>query len=176
MLRQCFVASRATKSLILTCPSVSNPVPIFANASRQLSLRRRRKRGGNVGPSKENKDSVALNRPHKVTNKVEFAVAAQNFLDRIEVALGPMKKCNDVFIITRDAKMLSLELEPACGEYSFEIFEDNCIIALQTPISGKFSYVLNSDTKEWVNQEDGHSCEGLLVRDLIRQCKGVPKL
>mmetsp|Transcript_18147 Transcript_18147/g.20941 ORF Transcript_18147/g.20941 Transcript_18147/m.20941 type:complete len:88 (+) Transcript_18147:1-264(+) len=87
-----------------------------------------------------------------------------------------MKKANDIFIINRDPTKMTLTLAPAEGDYSLEIFESNHAIDMQTPISGKFSYVLDTNTKEWVNQVDGHSLEGLFVRDLIKQCNGIPKL
>mmetsp|Transcript_6907 Transcript_6907/g.10944 ORF Transcript_6907/g.10944 Transcript_6907/m.10944 type:complete len:181 (+) Transcript_6907:40-582(+) len=177
ILRQRFVASRAAGIVSRTIPLISSTsAPIFTSSIRHLSVRRRRREGGKSGLPKEEKNPSALNCPPKLTNTLKFVIAAQEFLDKIEISLEPMKKCNDVFTVTRDANRLTLELAPTYGEYSFEIFEDEHIIALQTPISGKFSYVLHSDTMEWVNQEDGHFCEGLFVRDLIRQCNGVPKL
>lgn len=103
-------------------------------------------------------------------------MAAQDFLDKIEEALEPMKKHNDIFIVTRDSNRLTLMLGIGEGEYSLEIYEDGSSILMQTPISGKFSYVLSSKTQEWVNEEDGHMLVGMFVRDLIRQCNGVPDL
>ena len=48
------------------------------------------------------------------------------------------------------------------------------IISLTSPVSGGYTYVLGADSNKFVGEEDGHSLEGMLVRDLIRQCNGVP--
>jgi len=119
---------------------------------------------------------AAINRPVKVTDMLQFVIAAQDFLDKIEDALEPMKKHNEVFIITREASKLTVTLRPGDGEYSLEIYEDSHSIMMQTPLSGKFGYCLSASTSEWVNEEDGHSLEGMLVRDMIRQCNGFPEL
>jgi hypothetical protein len=50
------------------------------------------------------------------------------------------------------------------------------VVTLQSPLSGSFMYVYNPSTKEWVGNEDGHSLLGMLTRDWIRQCNGVPDL
>lgn len=47
-------------------------------------------------------------------------------------------------------------------------------ITLRSPLSGTFSYVYDSSAGEWVGGEDGHSLLGMLTRDWIRQCQGVP--
>ena len=97
------------------------------------------------------------------------------FLQKAERALHPMKSCNEVFELTSSSEKLSLKLSPAEGNYAMQVDEINFEILLQTPISGRFSYVLCAEKGEWVGSEDGHSLEGLLVRDLIRQCNGYPK-
>ena len=50
------------------------------------------------------------------------------------------------------------------------------VVTLQSPLSGSFMYIYNTSTKEWVGSEDGHSLLGMLTRDWIRQCSGVPDL
>lgn len=67
------------------------------------------------------------------------------------------------------------------GTYWLTILLDNntdsgsggCV-SLQSPLSGSYAYVYNSSTCEWVGIEDGHSLLGMLTRDWIRQCRGVP--
>lgn len=49
-------------------------------------------------------------------------------------------------------------------------------ITLQSPLSGSYMYIYNVITKEWVGSEDGHSLYGMITRDWIRQCSGVPDL
>ena len=50
----------------------------------------------------------------------------------------------------------------------------NGYVALQSPLSGSFSYVYNVRTGEWEGTEDGHKLVGMFTRDFIRQCQGVP--
>ena len=85
-----------------------------------------------------------------------------------------MKKHNDVFLVERHAEFLKLTV--AEGEYRFEVDESSCTITMQSPVSGKFIYYLNESSGDWVSVQDGHIMEGMFVRDLIRQCNGVPKL
>lgn len=47
-------------------------------------------------------------------------------------------------------------------------------ITFQSPLSGTYTYIYNVTTREWVGEEDGHSLLGMLTRDWIRQCNGVP--
>lgn len=47
-------------------------------------------------------------------------------------------------------------------------------LTLRSPLSGLFTYVYNASAEEWVGNEDGHSLLGMLTRDWIRQCRGVP--
>lgn len=47
-------------------------------------------------------------------------------------------------------------------------------VSLQSPLSGTYSYVYDTSTREWVGSEDGHSLLGMFTRDWIRQCRGVP--
>jgi frataxin-like iron-binding protein CyaY len=122
----------------------------------------------------ESDDRAALNRPVKVTDMQQFVEAAQDFLERIEKSLEPMKKHNYLFIVERQANSLSLIVND--GEYTFEVDEDSHCIMMQSPVSGKFTYVLSSLTGDWVNDLDGHMIEGMFVRDLIRHCNGVPNL
>ncbi len=47
-------------------------------------------------------------------------------------------------------------------------------VTLQSPLSGTYTYIYNVTKQEWVGEEDGHSLLGMLTRDWIRQCNGVP--
>ena len=60
------------------------------------------------------------------------------------------------------------------GTYSLTVNPDNSNITLQSMLSGSYSYVYNVSGAEWVGSEDGHSLLGMLMRDWIRQCQGVP--
>ena len=59
------------------------------------------------------------------------------------------------------------------GTYWLTIQSEGHFVTLQS-LSGSYTYVYNTSTKEWVGDEDGHSLLGMLTRDWIRQAKGVP--
>ena len=91
-----------------------------------------------------------------------------------------MKEKNEIFVVERVraeiGDSLSIDLGPKDGSYKIEVNEEGHLIQYSSPISGSIGYVLSASTGEWVGMEDGHSFEGLLVRDLIRQCQGLPDL
>jgi frataxin-like iron-binding protein CyaY len=145
---------------------------------RHLSLRRRRgiiDSPTSEGGTSDGDATMTVNRPMRVMDTLEFAIAAQDLLEKIEKALEPMKKHNDIFVVHRDYNKLTLKIGFGDDEYTLEINEDSSTVTMQTPVSGRFSYVLCSSTKNWVDEEDGHILEGMLVRDLIKQCNGVPQ-
>ena len=145
---------------------------------RHLSLRRRRgitDSQTSEGSTPDGDVTMTVNRPVRVMDTLDFAIAAQDLLEKIEKALEPMKKHNDTFIVHRDYNKLTLKIGFGEDEYTLEINEDSSTVTMQSPLSGRFSYVLCSSTKNWVDEEDGHILEGMLVRDLIKQCNGVPQ-
>lgn len=138
----------------------------------------RRRRGNTNLPTSDGNRPVnvamAVNRPARVMDTLEFVIAAQDLLEKIEKSLEPMKKHNDNFVVHRDYNKLTLTIGLG-DEYSLEIDEDSNTVIMQSPLSGRFSYVLCSSTRNWVDEEDGHILEGMFVRDLIKQCNGVPQ-
>ena len=60
------------------------------------------------------------------------------------------------------------------GTYWLTIHSDSRTANLQSPLSGTFTYRYNASSDEWVGTDDGHSLVGMLTRDWIRQCRGVP--
>jgi hypothetical protein len=143
---------------------------------------RRRRRGSKVLRESEDDDEPFEN-PLKhtpVTDPTKFQRAAKELLEKVEKAVSPMKEKNDIFVVTRGLSelggdMLKIDLAPAEGSYRIEIVEEDHLFQYTSPISGKVLYVLSATTGEWVGIEDGHLFEGLLVRDLLRQCRGLPK-
>jgi frataxin-like iron-binding protein CyaY len=111
-----------------------------------------------------------------------FRHEADKLLVKIESALRPMKKYNEVFNITLTPRShdqsgsLTLELAPDDGTYSLKVDDETMRVVFQSATSGQYSYVLSASTGEWVDEKDGHLFVGLLVRDLIRQCNGLPAL
>ena len=160
-----------------------------ASASRSFSSRskvRRRKRSGNAqlssqgGDAKSDEERSSSNKPSAtITDSEKFLESANAFLHRAEIALEPMKSHNEVFNLIRSSNEegdnLTVALKPGEGKYVFQVHEDMCTLSLNSPMSGSYTYVLCAYTGQFVGMEDGHSCEGMLVRDLIRHCYGLPQ-
>ena len=177
-------ACRKSHSFHSSACSIFRPTP-------QLMLPVRRRRRGTArksepraeeSTSEENDGTTTLERIHSpVTNSYEFGQAASLLLDKIEQAVEPMKLQNDVFITKREdgelGEIFSIDLGPKVGMYQIEISQDEHVFEYSSPISGKLLYCLSSATREWVNIDDGHQFEGILVRDLLRSnCIGLPQL
>ena len=134
----------------------------------------------------ENDDTTAssstLQRLHDpVSNSKEFCQAASELLDKLEVALEPMKSKNDFFETERSkgdlGEIYKIDLGPIKGLYTIEISETEHVFEYGSPVSGTYMYCKSSITGQWINISDGHHFEGMLVRDLIRSdCLGLPKL
>lgn len=182
----------------LTAPARVCSRKFHASAGVLLPVRRKR-RGGikqfedpppseNKGSSDDDRDGTdmdgrsrgtALQHP-PVQDVLKFRQAAAALFDKLERALEPMKAKNDYFVVERldgeIGEVLRLDLGPKEGFYELEISEDECIFQYSSPISGQILYCLSSDSGEWVGCNDGHLFEGIFVRDLIRQCQGLPNL
>lgn len=142
----------------------------------------RRRRRTRLTDKEETSDGPAENplKHEPVTDTLAFCQEASALLTKLQKALEPMKAQNDIFIVKRVdgdiGEILTIDLGPKEGSYRIEISEMEHMFEYTSPISGKVLYVLSNETKEWVGIEDGHLFEGLLVRDLIRQCRGLPNL
>ena len=144
---------------------------------------RRRRRGG------------ASNNNSQDLSPQQFLSIANELLDKVESSVMKLQSSNEGIEITRHApsfkskhddddsefrhhlgqlsiKVPSIEGPYEGGTYLLTINSDSNV-ALQC-LSGNFTYIYNNVTCEWVGQEDGHSLLGMLTRDWIRQCHGVP--
>lgn len=115
-----------------------------------------------------------------VKDSDEFFVAASNLKEKLLKALLPLKDVNDPFVLTTSDNEGSgldiiLDLGPVIGQYSIQFDMDQHFLIFVSPISGQTAYNFTK-SGEWCSDEDGHNFEGMLVRDLIRQIKGVPNL
>ena len=151
--------------------------------------RRRRVRGEAGGVSSTHNTSRKL-------SPDQFKSIANDLLDKVESSLRKLMDCNDGLEIKRhppssasvdtdDSEsfrqhqgQLSITAPSIGGPYDggtylLTIHSDENSISLQC-LSGNFTYIYNTGTGEWVGQEDGHSLLGILTRDWIRQCHGVP--
>lgn len=147
----------------------------------EFPIRRRRrpvKQEHNDGDGDEPSKSPLMHVP--IDDDVVFVQAASALLDKLEKALEPMKQKNDFFVVERFfgemGEVMTIDLGPKEGKYRIEMSMEDHLFEYSSPISGKVLYVLSAQTGEWVGSQDGHLFEGLLVRDLIRQCQGLPNL
>lgn len=149
------------------------------HSSSWLNAQRRRRRGGASPAVPVEGDEPHAARPVPVKDAAKFLAASGKELDRIEAAIEPMKACNDVFDVirskTEEGEKLSIRLKGGDGTYVIQVDERNCTMNLTSPMSGAYTYVLCRKSGDWLGMDDAHIMEGMLTRDLIRQCNGVPR-
>ena len=142
------------------------------------------------GMSSEEFQAIA----NALLDRVESAVTKlKDCNDGIIVARHPAGTIDDDSNVMWHGGRLSIQVSPlgdlywGGGTYWLTILPDDDddgsgntrsggVVTLQSPLSGSFMYIYNASTKEWVGNEDGHSLLGMLTRDWIRQCNGVPDL
>jgi hypothetical protein len=116
-----------------------------------------------------------------VTEPGEFSTSASALIDKLYAAIQPMERVNDPFFLTRGYEedlgpFVLLDLGPLKGQYTIQIDLEQSLATMTTPRSGQIAYILSQSTKEWVSMTDGHVLEGMLVRELIHNAQGLPKL
>ena len=200
--RQCSVLKRPIIPAIVASHSVQQSDQllrlIHSTQTRNFPVRRRR-RGGGITPtttpeaksetdtdedSKDDKQGFKRTEYGPVTDPEKFAKAASTLMDKLFHALKPLERFNQEFILTRGiddeeyagGEFILIDLGPVNGQYTIQVDLEQSLLILQSPISGQLVYILSKATNEWCGAEDGHAFEGMLVRDLIRQCNGVPNL
>lgn len=143
-----------------------------------MAVRRRRRRGDTgEAPKEEDGGSATTFEEHSaLTDPILFEEKGHALLAKLGKAVEPMIAINDPFEVTRTQHMLKIAVEKAMGSYEVEMDPDERVVILRSPISGAHSYFFSNKTEEWIDTVDFHSLEGIFVRDLIRHCKGVPKL
>jgi len=132
---------------------------------------------------RHDKAVAAVTRHEPVTDPARFREASDALLEKLYQAIKPMGPPvnKDPFVLTRGTEddvgdFLLLDLGPVKGQYTVQVDNEQCLVVMRSPLSGQIAYVLSARTGEWCGQDDGHALEGMLVRDLIRQCNGVPNL
>lgn len=135
-----------------------------------------------IKEGEKKKDAKPRGVRHEATTDPDvFKKAGSALIEKLYHALKPMEKHNDPFILTRGVEedmgeFLLLDLGPVIGQYTVQVDLEQGIVVLQSPISGQMAYVLSRSNNKWVGKDDGHDLEGMLVRDLIKQCNGLPNL
>lgn len=156
-----------------------------ASATATARSKRRRRAGSGITPaetgsSEDDRSSANAPSPSSIVKDEDiFLGTSRLYLDKVEEALEPMKAHNDVFKVTRSSndsgENLTITLKPGEGQYIFQVDGEMKTLTLNSPMSGTYTYVLCRYTDNFVGMNDGHLCEGMLVRDLIRHCYGLPR-
>jgi hypothetical protein len=133
---------------------------------------------------------------NELLDRIESAVTklkdCNHGIEITRYSAGTSDTADDGSTVMRHGGRLSIQVLPSGdfywggGTYWLTIIPDDYdgsgnarsggVVTLQSPLSGSFMYIYNTSTKEWVGNEDGHSLIGMLTRDWIRQCNGVPDL
>ncbi|UIZ23552.1 hypothetical protein KXD40_007904 [Peronospora effusa] len=126
---------------------------------------------------------------------IRFTALSMEFFDRVEIAMKPLHPpINDEFQLQRDANGGELVIRTNAQEFKIKVLTSKQQIELLSPASCLRTYHWNAMTKRWedvlqqvsvvlhlindscrcVLQADSHDIEGLLTRDLMRFCAGIP--
>merc|ERR1712232_1299353 len=135
---------------------------MLSNGTRQRR-RRRRKRDNDSG-----EEDLVVKKKKMMDRNVFVSVVAKNCLMDIERALEPMMAVNDVFVLKRGWNEIGETLQIIL------IDEVSQTMILTSPKSGMYTYMYNDEDNEWIGVNDGHSFKGMITRDLIQQCHGLP--
>lgn len=174
-------------SAIVNPVNQSNSKKFHVSQSPQFVVGRRRRPSGtstsqspgNLGAdgakSEKDKGSKEL-----VRDPSTFVAEGMALLNKIMKALRPLEEINNPFLLTMsvdedEKNFISLDLGALHGQYIIKLDTKQQVLIFTSPISGRLTYNLETNG-DWSNVQDRHNFEGLLVRDLIRQIKGVPKL
>ncbi|CAH0478998.1 unnamed protein product [Peronospora belbahrii] len=104
----------------------------------------------------------------------KFAALSVAFFDRVETAMEPLyPPTNNEFQLKRDGNK-ELVICTNAQEFTIKVLSSKQQIELVSPVSGLRTYNWNVMTKRWENEADSHDIEGLLTRDLMRYCAGIP--
>ena len=95
-------------------------------------------------------------------------------LKEIESAVSVMVNLNPVFKIEKKPNELSVDTGEK-GKYTFSLNYNTLKLTVASPMSGNFNYRYDSDSGYWLGTQDGHDMRGLVTRDMIRHCTGMPK-
>ncbi|CAK4485781.1 unnamed protein product [Aphanomyces euteiches] len=105
----------------------------------------------------------------------KFDALSKSCFERIEHALAPLLPPeNEDLSIERTSNPDTLVIAVPPKEFILKVIAKRQKVELVSPISGTRSYAFNSKTLRWEDDTDGHDLEGLLTRDFMRLCNGVP--
>uniref|UniRef100_A0AAV1UMF6 Uncharacterized protein n=1 Tax=Peronospora matthiolae TaxID=2874970 RepID=A0AAV1UMF6_9STRA len=118
--------------------------------------------------------SIRRHPPKRKMPKDKFAALSTKFLDRVQTAMEPLyPPINGDFQLRRDKKD-ALVIRTNAQEFVIQVQSSEQQIEFVSPVSGLLTYRWNAMTKRWEDETDSHDIEGLLTRDLMRFCAGIP--
>ena len=100
-------------------------------------------------------------------------------MKRVHDAVTPMQTVNEDMKMEFNADEPSLTIETHMGKFILSTNHVDHTMGFMSYISGKNFYFFAEEEKEegrWLNVRDGHDFIGLLTRDLIKHCRGCPKI
>uniref|UniRef100_K3XBZ4 Uncharacterized protein n=1 Tax=Globisporangium ultimum (strain ATCC 200006 / CBS 805.95 / DAOM BR144) TaxID=431595 RepID=K3XBZ4_GLOUD len=106
--------------------------------------------------------------------KDKFAALTATFFERVETAVAPLQPpMNSDFVLEKDTKGV-LTIRANAKEFEIKMVPLKQQLHFTSPISGLRAYEWNARTQRWEDENDSHDIEGLLTRDLMRICSGIP--
>ncbi|GAB9465648.1 hypothetical protein Gpo141_00003048 [Globisporangium polare] len=107
-------------------------------------------------------------------SKDKFNALTATFFERVEVAVAPLQPpMNEDFALERDASGV-MTIRTNAKEFEIKVVPLKQQLHFTSPISGLRAYEWNARTQRWEDENDSHDIEGLLTRDLMRVCTGIP--
>ena len=155
----------------------------LSTGSTGSGIRRRRRRRRMEGeyeddPNDSTDEVITRGSQVKKMDRKWFVSVAKDSLVEVERAMEPMVPINDIFVLKRGSnelgELLQIILSPHIGTYVIQIDEVSQTMTLNSPKSGMYTYMYDVHTQEWIGTNDGHSFKGMITRDLIQQCQGIP--
>lgn len=103
----------------------------------------------------------------------DFAEEAQRMFRSIETAVNPLKSQNANFNVSYgdDGEMIIVTHR---GRHILTVDGNRQLLVFQSYFSGFHKYAFFPEERTWLSIHDGHDLRGLLTRDLMRHCIGVP--
>lgn len=106
----------------------------------------------------------------------DFKKFCERELTVIEKALSPLLKSNPGYEISRPAPgQLKVFVGDSRGMYSFTADHPLGCLAVISPVSGIHKYGYDQEQDAWVSLDDRHDLRGIITRDFLRHCIGLPQ-
>lgn len=95
-------------------------------------------------------------------------------LKAIEKAVTPLQTQNPGFEVQHGAEG-ELVIVTQRGRHTVSVDGGRQLLVLQSYFSGFHKYAFAAEDGTWLSVKDGHDMRGLITRDLMRHCAGVPE-